>query len=277
MFKRLAIVTMATTILAATPAYAGQWMQDSTGWWWRNDDGSYPFLACAWIDGNHDGVAENYCFDERGYLDMNHPVEMGDAVDENGALIYNGAVCTAVLPDGRDYEMGMAINGKRVDYNYDAVSIIELERQEREARAALVNQENSWEDIDPYEMANRIVELVNEQRESKGKAALEINDELMEDAMVRAEEANEKFSHTRPDGSNCVTAITVEHTLAGENLCKGSRFKSDTLDILAHEALNSWLDSSGHKKNMMDSRWKETGVGVDITDSGYSISQLFIK
>ena len=34
MFKRLALMTMAATILSATPAYAGQWMQDGNGWWW---------------------------------------------------------------------------------------------------------------------------------------------------------------------------------------------------------------------------------------------------
>lgn len=39
MFKRLALMTMAATILSATPAYAGQWMQDGNGWWWQNDNG----------------------------------------------------------------------------------------------------------------------------------------------------------------------------------------------------------------------------------------------
>lgn len=284
MFKRLAIVTMAATMLAATPAYAGQWMQDSTGWWWQNDDGSYPYLACAWIDGNHDGVAENYCFDERGYLNMN-PVDQGLTVNEDGALIYNGAVCTAVLPDGRDYEMGMAIDGKRVGYNYDAVSIIELERQEAEERAAAresakaaekAERVNRLRSIDPYELANRIVELVNEQRESKGLDALEVNDELMENAMVRAEEADEKFSHTRPDGSICDTAITVEYNLAGENLVGGGIFSSDTLEGIVNEAVNVWLNSPGHKRNMMDSRWRETGVGVYITENGYDVAQIFI-
>ena len=56
MFKRLALMTMAATILAATPAYAGQWMQDGNGWWWQNDNGSYPAFTWAWCDGNHDGI-----------------------------------------------------------------------------------------------------------------------------------------------------------------------------------------------------------------------------
>ena len=51
-------MTMAATILSATPAYAGQWMQDGNGWWWQNDNGSYPAFTWAWCDGNHDGIGE---------------------------------------------------------------------------------------------------------------------------------------------------------------------------------------------------------------------------
>ena len=68
MFKRLALMTMAATILAATPAYAGQWMQDGNGWWWRNDDGSYPTAQWQWIDGDADGISERYYFNENGEL-----------------------------------------------------------------------------------------------------------------------------------------------------------------------------------------------------------------
>lgn len=293
MFKRLAIVTMAATMLAATPAYAGQWMQDSTGWWWQNDDGSYPYLACAWIDGNHDGVAENYCFDERGYLNMN-PVEEGLTVDENGALIYNGAVCTAVLPDGRDYEMGMAIDGKRGDYRYDAVSLIELERQETEAKAAAdkaerekidleqntatVEDANAYVEMDTDEIANLVIELVNQEREDRGKAALECNADLMDNAALRAEEIAVKFSHTRPDGSACKTVVTIKNAGVGENIeATGSIdvAKSDIEDLAKH-LVQQWMASPGHKKNILDSRYKETGVGIYVYDNNIYASQLFI-
>lgn len=44
MFKQAAMfaMAMAMTIGAATTAMAGQWKQDTKGWWWQNDDGSYP-------------------------------------------------------------------------------------------------------------------------------------------------------------------------------------------------------------------------------------------
>ena len=34
------------------------------------------------------------------------------AVNENGAMLYNGAVCTAAMPDGQDFVPGMAIRRK---------------------------------------------------------------------------------------------------------------------------------------------------------------------
>lgn len=291
MFKRLAIVTMATTILAATPAYAGQWMQDSTGWWWRNDDGSYPFLACAWIDGNHDGVAENYCFDERGYLNMN-PVEEGLTVDENGALIYNGAVCTAVLPDGKDYEMGMAINGQRVNWVYHETEDSILRRQEAEAKAAKatkrldlernpvnVEEADSYVDIDTDEIASLVIDFVNQERESRGKAALERNNELMDNAALRAEEISEQFTHSRPDGSSCNTVVTVKNFGVGENIAatgNGLNIEKSTIKGLSKDFVKNWMASSGHKKNILDSRYKETGVGVYRDGDILYISQLFI-
>lgn len=291
MFKRLAIVTMATTILAATPAYAGQWMQDSTGWWWRNDDGSYPFLACAWIDGNHDGVAENYCFDERGYLNMN-PVEEGLTVDENGALIYNGAVCTAVLPDGKDYEMGMAINGQRVNWLYHETEDSILRRQEAEAKAAKatkrldlernpvnVEEADSYVDIDTDEIASLVIDFVNQERESRGKAALERNNELMDNAALRAEEISEQFTHSRPDGSSYNTVVTVKNFGVGENIAatgNGLNIEKSTIKGLSKDFVKNWMASSGHKKNILDSRYKETGVGVYRDGDILYISQLFI-
>lgn len=42
----------ALAALAAVPSYAGQWQQDGNGWWWQNDDGSYPYWMWAWIDDN---------------------------------------------------------------------------------------------------------------------------------------------------------------------------------------------------------------------------------
>ena len=44
------------------------------------------------------------------------------------------------------------------------------------------------------------------------KDSLVINEELMDDAALRAEESSIKFSHTRPNGKDYSTAINVEYS-----------------------------------------------------------------
>ena len=62
----------------------------------------------------------------------------------------------------------------------------------------------------------------------------------------------------------------------------GGISKSDTLESLAEQIVDGWLNSSGHKKNMLNSKWEETGVGVYITGGGeytvsYRVIQIFVK
>ena len=45
---------------------AGTWIQDSTGWWYQNKDGSYP--AACWQLLTYNGTSEWYHFDEKGYM-----------------------------------------------------------------------------------------------------------------------------------------------------------------------------------------------------------------
>lgn len=305
MKKVLAAMTTAVglMVLASFPAFAGQWQQDDGGWWWKNEDGSYPVGQWVWIDGNHDGEAENYYFNEKGYLLTNAEIQ-GTQVNEAGARVIDGVVCTTRISAGCDWYPGKELNGEScgscaegkrttamaadIDLNdpanvdawwnqqeWETVSgdmVIEDYRGERTEEDE--GDEEKGEEIDPYELAYRIVELVNEERERKGKDELEINDELMESAMVRAEEVSEFFSHTRPDGSLCSTAITISYSLMAENVIWE---KVDAMENIAQFAIGGWLDSSRHKVNMLNSKYKETGVGVYIKENKIYIVQVFIK
>lgn len=57
------------------------WKRDSTGWWYKNADGSYPKSTWQQIDGKY------YCFNEIGYMLANTVTPDGYTVDENGAWI----------------------------------------------------------------------------------------------------------------------------------------------------------------------------------------------
>ena len=84
-------------IMFSFPASAGEWKQDTAGYWWQEDDGNYPAGTWQWIDGNQDGTAECYYFDESGYLLTDTTTPDGYLVDGNGCWIVNGIVQTQAV------------------------------------------------------------------------------------------------------------------------------------------------------------------------------------
>ena len=89
-FGAAAVMTAAMSMTAL----AGQWRQDSAGWWWQEDDGSYARNTWQWLDGNQDGVYESYYFDDSGLLARNTVTPDGWEVNEAGQWIVDGAVQT---------------------------------------------------------------------------------------------------------------------------------------------------------------------------------------
>ena len=95
MKKRLLVVATAVMSMAMSmTAFAsmGNWQQNATGWWWQRTDGSYPAGECKWIDGNGDGTAESYYFDQNGYLITNTTTPDGYTVNADGAWVQDGVV-----------------------------------------------------------------------------------------------------------------------------------------------------------------------------------------
>jgi hypothetical protein len=86
------MITAAAAVFALSlTAYAGQWKNDSRGWWYQNDDGSYPAATWQWIDSNGDGVAECYYFYSDGYMAYNNEID-NYYVNPNGQWERDGKV-----------------------------------------------------------------------------------------------------------------------------------------------------------------------------------------
>lgn len=99
MKKELATLVLTGLLALSTlsTVFAGTWIQNNVGWWYQNYDGSYPANGWHWIDGNNDGSAECYYFNEAGYCLITTTTPDGYTVDANGAWIVNGAVQTQVV------------------------------------------------------------------------------------------------------------------------------------------------------------------------------------
>ena len=89
----VAVIAAAMTVGSAMTSFAG-WQSDANGWWWQNEDGSYPSNGWQWIDGNGDGVSESYYFGPDGYMYANTTTPDGYTVNVDGAWTVNGVVQT---------------------------------------------------------------------------------------------------------------------------------------------------------------------------------------
>ena len=120
-----------------------------------------------------------------------------------------------------------------------------------------------------------IFDYTNEERVKAGLPKLVWSKGLTEYAEVRAKEIIEKWGHVRPEGKEYLGGGENIY-LVGSSLCDISHDKDITLQEVAQKAVNSWMNSPGHKAAIMDYEVDEYGdiwgsqsmaVGVYI-DSG---------
>ena len=104
--------------------------------------------------------------------------------------------------------------------------------------------------------AERIVELVNAERAKVGIHALRLDNEVTKAAGIRVKEIQTSFSHTRPDGRSFSSVLTdngIRFTGAGENIAWGQRSPE--------EVMQAWMNSDGHRANILNARFTKIGVG----------------
>ena len=88
--KKAIAIALATATMAsqAMTAMAAEWKQNEIGYWYQEDNGSYPTNSWKWING------KCYYFDSNGYMLANTTTPDGYTVDATGAWTVNGAVQT---------------------------------------------------------------------------------------------------------------------------------------------------------------------------------------
>lgn len=111
---------------------------------------------------------------------------------------------------------------------------------------------------DSQAAAKAAFDLVNAKRKEAGLGALTWNSGLEQASAVRAVEASQSFSHTRPDGSDWWTVNSK--LMYGENLAKGY--------ATAQEAVTAWMNSPTHKANIMDTEFTSGAIAIHIGSNG---------
>ena len=118
-----------------------------------------------------------------------------------------------------------------------------------------------------------VFDLINKQRIANGLSALKENSEVQRVARIKAQDMvnNNYFSHTSPTyGSpfDMLKSFKISYNTAGENIAGNSSNSS---------AVTAWMNSPGHRANILNSSFNQTGIGV-VTGSKYGkiYVQMFI-
>ncbi|WP_414550742.1 CAP domain-containing protein [Anabaena sp. CCY 0017] len=127
------------------------------------------------------------------------------------------------------------------------------------------------------QMEIAVRQRINEVRQEKELQTLEHNEKLAEVARnySRQMAENNFFSHTGNDGSTLqdrVGAGGIIYWVVGENL-----FKSTNVPQPVKVAVDGWMESPGHRENILRPVFTETGVGVWRVNNTFYITQLFLR
>ena len=118
-----------------------------------------------------------------------------------------------------------------------------------------------------------LLEHINKERAKVGAEPLTFNATLQKVAFIRGSEVQDSFSHTRPDGSMYHTAFKEvgqeEKYYSAENLSAG---REDPLEVC-----QGWMNSQGHKKNMLNPIYTAAGIKhVSSADNGSKYDDYWV-
>lgn len=124
-------------------------------------------------------------------------------------------------------------------------------------------------------LENKVIDLVNVERSKRGMQLLAQNWQLSRIARYKSQDMINKhyFSHISPTyGSpfNMMESFGIKFSAAGENIAMGQR--------TPQEVMNSWMNSPGHRANILSPTYTQIGVGLAKDSNGTCYwTQMFIK
>ena len=163
-----------------------------------------------------------------------------------------------------------------VRYQIGVSELIQANPQIKNPSMIYVGQKLSIPSIDNVKtLEQQVIDIVNRNRVSAGLAPLKANWELCRVARYKSQDMINKgyFGHQSPTYGSPFTMMQsfgIRFSAAGENIAYGQR--------TPQEVMNGWMNSSGHRANIMSSVYNQIGVGVAKASNGtYYWTQEFIK
>lgn len=119
----------------------------------------------------------------------------------------------------------------------------------------------------------QVLTLLNRERAAVGAGALALDAQAERAAKVHVEDMAGRgyFDHISPEGWAPEDRLRMTgasgYTLVGENIAVGQR--------TAQDVMNAWMNSPGHRANMLDPRFTHVGIGLD--EATFHWAQVFLR
>ena len=163
-----------------------------------------------------------------------------------------------------------------VKYQVGISEIISANPQIKNPNLIYPGQKINIPNIDDVKtLENEVIKLVNAERSKRGLQTLTANWEVSRVARYKSQDMAKKgyFSHTSPTYGSpfaMMESFGIKYSAAGENIAKGQR--------TPQEVMNAWMNSAGHRSNILSPSYTQIGVGVAKDSAGrYYWTQMFIK
>ncbi len=198
-----------------------------------------------------------------GLVENEKPSRGNDSSKENGesASCYNGAC---------DDESGShGSNNDSVSGSFENGSGEHMPSDDDSGNSSETSGEAS---VSAY--ASRVAALVNSERKEEGLTELTLSSELSRVAQAKAEDMRDNgyFSHTSPTygtSFQMMQTFGINYSTAGENIAKGQK--------TPESVMSAWMNSQGHKANILSTSYKEIGIGYCTDSNGNTYwVQMFI-
>ncbi|HEX8090375.1 MAG TPA: CAP domain-containing protein, partial [Blastocatellia bacterium] len=127
-------------------------------------------------------------------------------------------------------------------------------------------------------LEEQCLDEVNRVRKAHNLMPLELSEELLEVARDYSRRMAEEgfFAHNDPDGRTVRERISKAHIrwhVVGENLA----YSNGYINPVA-ASMSGWMDSPGHRRNILDPDWRQTAIGAWISSNGtVYFTEIFLK
>ncbi len=132
---------------------------------------------------------------------------------------------------------------------------------------------NSNSSVSSYE--KQVVDLVNAERAKNGLSALTLDTSVSNVARMKSQDmaTNNYFSHESPTygrAGDMLKQFGIKYTAWGENIASGQK--------TPQEVVTAWMNSSGHRANILASDFTKIGVGYATNSNGKAYwTQMFTR